>query len=86
MTAHATADGWSNAAITWSNAPAAAQAVGHVAMTTAARYYEIDVTAYVQAQASGDKAASFVLDESAGKYTTFSSNDSATNKPQLVVR
>lgn len=86
LTAHATADGWSNAAITWSNAPAAAQAVGHVAMTTAARYYEIDVTAYVQAQASGDKAASFVLDESAGKYTTFSSNDSATNKPQLVVR
>ena len=86
LTAYATTDGWANAAITWSNAPAASQSVGQVAMTTAAKYYEIDVTAYVQAQASGDKTASFVLNESAGKYTTFSSSDSPTNKPQFVIK
>ena len=86
LTAYATTDGWSNAAISWNNAPAASQSVGQVAMTTAAKYYEIDVTAYVQAQAGSDKTASFVLNESAGKYTTFSSSDSATNKPQLVIK
>ena len=54
-------------------------------MGATAQYYEIDVTAYVQAQAAGDDAATFILKESAGKYTTFNSNDNGANKPQLKI-
>ncbi|MDB5802516.1 MAG: hypothetical protein JWL63_3455 [Rhodocyclales bacterium] len=81
-----TTDGWTQAAITWNTKPAAGTAIGSVAMTTTAKYYEIDVTAYVQSQAGGDHVASFVLSETAGKYTTLNTKENAANKPQLVIQ
>ena len=86
LTASATTDGWSNDTIVWTNAPAVGAALGSAPMTTTAKYVEIDVTAYVKAQAAGDQKASFVLNESAGKYTTLNSSDNAANRPQLVVK
>lgn len=42
---------------------------------TTLKYHEIDVTAYLRAQAEG--AASFVPYESAGKYTTLNAGSAA---------
>jgi parallel beta-helix repeat protein len=85
LTAYQTADGWSEGSITWNNAPAAGSAINSVSMNTTQQYYEIDVTSYVSAQANGDKTASFVLQESAGKYTQINSSENASNPPQLVI-
>lgn len=85
LTAYQATDGWTNAGLTWNNAPASGAAAGSVVLGATAQYYEIDVTAYVQAQAAGDDLATFVLKESAGKYTTFNSSNNSANKPQLVI-
>jgi chitodextrinase len=85
LTAYQAADSWTNSGLTWNNAPAAGAAAGSVALTATVQYYEIDVTAYVNAQLAGDKVVSFVLKESAGKYTTFNSNNNSSNKPQLKI-
>lgn len=85
LTAYQATDGWTNAGLTWNNAPAAGASAGTVTLGATAQYYEIDVTAYVQAQAAGDDLATFVLKESAGKYTTFNSNNNGANKPQLKI-
>lgn len=85
LTAYQAADGWTNSTLTWNNAPAAGASAGTVALSATAKYYEIDVTAYVQAQAAGDDAVTLVLKESAGKYTTFNSSNNGANQPQLVV-
>jgi len=85
LTAYQAADGWTNGGLTWNNAPAAGAAAGSVALTPTAQYYEIDVTAYAQAQAAGDQVVTFILKESAGKYTTFNSNNNSSNKPQLKI-
>jgi hypothetical protein len=83
LTVSQTADTWTESALTWANKPAVGSLVGSAALTTAAQYHEFDVTAYVSAQAGGDGTASFVLQETVGKYTTLSSSESATNPPQL---
>ena len=85
LTAYQAADSWTNGGLTWNNAPAAGSAVGSATLGATAQYYEVDVTAYVRAQAAGDDVATFILKESAGKYTTFNSNDHSVNKPQLKI-
>ncbi len=83
LTASQTTDTWTESALTWANKPAVGSLVGSVPLTTAAQYYELDVTAYVSAQASGDGTVSFVLQETVGKYTTLNSSESAANPPRL---
>ncbi|NOU67990.1 DNRLRE domain-containing protein [Paenibacillus sp. LMG 31461] len=85
LSAYQTTDSWSQSAITWSTKPTVGSSAGSVAINTTATYNEIDVTAYVTAQAAGDGVVSFALQESVGKYTTLNSNENASNKPQLVV-
>ncbi|PWF47712.1 fibronectin type III domain-containing protein [Massilia glaciei] len=85
LTAYQAGDSWTNSGLTWNNAPAAGAAAGGVSMGATAQYYEIDVTPYVQAEAAGDDTATFILKESAGKYTTLNSNNNSTNKPQLKI-
>ncbi|RKH65443.1 CBM96 family carbohydrate-binding protein [Corallococcus llansteffanensis] len=85
LQAFQTADGWTEAALTWSNKPAPGSLVGGVALTTADQDYEIDVTAYVNAQAAGDGTVSFVLQEVVGKYTTLVSSEGSANPPRLDV-
>ncbi|MGO4183788.1 DNRLRE domain-containing protein [Paenibacillus sp. TAF43_2] len=85
LMASQTTDSWTEAAVTWANKPPIGTAVGSVVMSTTAAYYEIDVTAYVLAQAAGDALVSFVLSESAGKYTTLNTSENSSNKPELIV-
>ena len=49
ITAHGVDAGWSETGITWNNRPALGSALGSTAVTTTQTWYEIDVTAYVQA-------------------------------------
>lgn len=83
LQAFQTTDGWAESALTWSNKPAVGSLVGGIAINTSAQYYEIDVTAYVNAQAAGDGTVSFVLQEVVGKYTTLVSSEGSANVPQL---
>jgi hypothetical protein len=85
LTASQTSDNWTEGAITWNNKPAPGSVIGSASVTTTAKYVEIDVTSYVQAQANGDDLASFVLSESAGKYTEINSSENSANKPELVI-
>jgi chitodextrinase len=85
LSAYESADNWTQSSITWNNKPAAGISVGSVFMNNSNNYYEIDVTSYVIAESGGDVVASFVLQESAGKYTTLNSNENIANKPQLVI-
>lgn len=85
LTASQTTDGWAQGTVNWNTKPATGSSVGTVPLTATFAYVEIDVTSYVQAQASGDAIASFVLSETVGKYTEINSNENTANKPQLVV-
>ncbi|MFF2089561.1 DNRLRE domain-containing protein [Paenibacillus sp. NPDC058174] len=85
ITASETTDGWNQAALTWNNKPSTGSLIDSKPLTNTFQYIELDVTAYIQAQAAGDGIASFVLAETAGKYTEIASNENASNKPQLVI-
>ncbi|PTL77865.1 sheath polysaccharide-degrading enzyme [Vitiosangium sp. GDMCC 1.1324] len=85
LSAYETADNWTESAITWTNKPAVGSLAGSVPINTTAKYYDIDVTSYVNAQASADGTVSFVLQESVGKYTTLNSSENAANPPQLEI-
>ena len=85
LQAFQTTDAWAEASLTWDNKPAVGSLVGGVPIDTTARYHEIDVTSYVNAQAAGDGTVSFVLQEAVGKYTTLVSSEGSANVPQLDV-
>lgn len=82
---YAATDSWTESGITWNNAPVA-YSIGAMPVNHALRYYEWDVTAYVQGEAAGDGIASIVLHQTAGGNltTTWHSRESA-NPPQLVL-
>jgi chitodextrinase len=85
LTALQTTDSWTEGALTWNNKPSSGSTIGSASVSTTFKYVEIDVTSYVQAQASGDHLASFVLTESAGKYTEINSSENSSNKPELII-
>ncbi|MFD0590298.1 DNRLRE domain-containing protein [Paenibacillus sp. GCM10027627] len=85
LNVYQTTDAWLQGGITWNTKPAVGGLIGSTALSNAFQYVEIDVTSYIQAQAGGDGAASFVLSETAGKYTEIKSSESLTDKPQLLV-
>ena len=85
LQAFQTTDGWVESSLTWSNKPAVGSLVAEVPLNTTAKYNELDVTAYVNAQAAGDGTVSFVLQEVVGKYTTLVSSEGGANVPQLDV-
>ncbi|QRR01432.1 CBM96 family carbohydrate-binding protein [Dyadobacter sandarakinus] len=81
-------DSWTEKAITGTNAPAASTAsLGSVGVNDVLKYYEIDVTSYVNAQRqSGDQTVSLMLDNPANQSTavTFSSKEGGFYPPQLI--
>ncbi|WP_052675859.1 CBM96 family carbohydrate-binding protein [Paenibacillus sp. IHBB 10380] len=85
LSAYETTDNWTQSSITWNNKPTAGVSVGSISMNNSNNYYEMDVTSYVITESGGDVTASFVLQESAGKYTTLNSKENVANKPQLVI-
>ncbi len=82
---------WSESGITWNNKPVAgASALASIKMdkTTTARWYEWDVTAYVQSEkAAGRHIVSLVLKDVATStpYDTFNSRQAVSNRPELLV-
>jgi hypothetical protein len=81
---------WTEGGITWNNRPApGAQQGSPVNITTTARYYEWDVTAFVRSQKT-DGASAVSLAVGMNTVTSaapdvFNSRQAATNPPQLVV-
>lgn len=77
---------WIENNITFSNKPAAGAAIASATVTgTTARWYEFDVTAY--AKSNTGKLISFDLKAANGALpiVQFNSDESAANKPQLVI-
>jgi mannose/cellobiose epimerase-like protein (N-acyl-D-glucosamine 2-epimerase family) len=85
----ATSATWVETGLTWNTRPstgATALATQNLADSTG-RWYEWDVTSFVQDQiAQGKTAVSFALKSAqSGTAAVFSSDESSTNKPQLVL-
>ncbi|SHL27383.1 hypothetical protein SAMN02745136_04525 [Anaerocolumna jejuensis DSM 15929] len=74
--------------ITWNNQPSSTNAVTIGTLNvTAAGWYAIDVTSYVNSQMSGDKKVTFKMqvENNNGATLSFNSRENASNKPALVV-
>ncbi|MEO6328759.1 MAG: DNRLRE domain-containing protein, partial [Ginsengibacter sp.] len=81
-------DSWIENRITYNNAPAGSSpALSSAGINGVAKYYEFDVTNFVQAQSTGDKIAGFLLKDIANssKKAGFNSKENPQNKPQLVI-
>jgi hypothetical protein len=81
-------DSWTETGITWNNKPATATtALNAVSVNNITQYYEIDITNFIIAEASGDKVASLVLlnPSTQNRLLSFNSKENAKNSPQLVV-
>lgn len=78
-----------SSSITWNNQPGStgAATIGTLNVT-AAGWYNIDVTSYVNSQMSGDKKMTFKLQVENGNGATlsFNSKENASNKPTLTVK
>ncbi|GGB96142.1 hypothetical protein GCM10011325_24320 [Dyadobacter sediminis] len=82
-------DDWTETGVNWSNAPAGSgAALGTVNVNATAKYYEIDVTSFVQSQLATDKTVSLMLTNPANQNLQFSFNsrENTANKPQLLIR
>jgi hypothetical protein len=81
-----TSNAWTESGITWNNQPSMSGAVALGTVTvTAAGWYSIDVTNYVNSRISADKTATFKLVEenTLNKYANINSREAASNKPYL---
>ncbi|QNF34430.1 DNRLRE domain-containing protein [Adhaeribacter swui] len=81
-------DNWTETGLTWNNAPlATSPALSSVAVTNEAKYYEWDVTSFVQAQLAGDKTVSLLLQDAANqnRKLEFNSRENTLNPPQLLI-
>lgn len=81
-------DSWTERGLTFNNAPAVAtEALGTIGVSGEAKYYELDVTSFVQAQFGKDKEAGFLLTDAAvqNMLLSFNSRENASNPPQLVI-
>ena len=83
---------WSESGITWNNRPATGTAAlattTMVNNSTTARWYEWDVTSYLQAEkAAGRSVVTLVLKNAASStpYDTFNSKEAGSNVPELIV-
>ncbi|WP_409014277.1 DNRLRE domain-containing protein [Dyadobacter sp. NIV53] len=81
-------DNWLEDGIVWQSAPAGTDGMlGSIEVTSTKKYYELDVTAYIRSQLSGNRAVSLLLTNPANQNNqlTFNSRESAANRPQLVI-
>jgi hypothetical protein len=86
--AYQVASTWTEAGLTWNNAPTFGSLISSVKISTKNLYYEWDLTSYVQAQLNlGVYKFSVALKDvaSSGNEIIFNSKESSTNKPQIVV-
>ena len=81
---------WDEASITSNNAPpvTGAALASAVINDTAGKYYQFDLTSYLQAQkAAGHNVVTLAVEASgfSSNYIVFNSRESGANRPQLVV-
>ena len=80
---------WTETGITWNNKPTVGTLLATVVVPdTINRYYEWDLSAYVQSEkAAGRNVVSLALKSTAASspYTIFNSREASSNRPQLVV-
>lgn len=85
-----TTNTWTESGITWNTKPAFGAALSSVSVSTTARYYEWDVTSFVQSQVSaGAETLSFgaAMDTvpADGQYDWFNAREAGTDIPLLVI-
>ncbi|WP_221393473.1 DNRLRE domain-containing protein [Dyadobacter sp. NIV53] len=81
-------DNWLETGIAWYNAPVGTGgSLSSVNVNNTAKYYELDVTAYVRSQLSGNRAVSLLLTNPTAQNAqlSFNSRENAANRPQLVI-
>lgn len=81
-------DSWTENGINFKTAPAAlTSALSSISVNNIKKYYEFDVTGFIQTQLAGDKVASFLLKNSSNqdKTVAFNSRENRQNRPQLVI-
>jgi hypothetical protein len=79
---HATNNSWTEQAVTWNTAPAAsATTVANVGPTTVNTWVEVDVTSLIKA----DGTYSLRVNNTSTDGAAYSSEEAATNKPQLIL-
>ena len=83
---------WSESSLTWNNKPSvgatALASVPLVNNSTTSRWYELDVTAYVQQEkAAGRHTVTLVVrnDVNITPQVNFQSKEAASNRPQLLI-
>jgi hypothetical protein len=83
-----TTNSWTEAGLTWANAPAITTSyLSSIPINSTPAYYEFDVTSFVQSQlASGEVSLVVLCNVLDKKYVQFNSKEAATNKPQLVIQ
>ncbi|MEO7801782.1 MAG: kelch repeat-containing protein [Ginsengibacter sp.] len=81
-------DTWVETGLIFNNAPSATTpALDTLTISSVAKYYEVDITAHVQAQFARDKTVSLFLKDPFTKNTNlvFNSRENKANKPQLII-
>lgn len=81
-------DSWAENSITFNNAPVASTAaLSSAGVGSQEKYYELDVTNYVQSQFGGDKMVGILLKDSANQNSNvlFYSKENSKNHPQLII-
>jgi len=82
-------DSWTEATITWNNAPAHTTLIGSVGVGPSSAYYSWDVTSVASLEFSGDKILSLcvrLVDETSNQYQVFVSKEGTSGqRPYLEV-
>jgi hypothetical protein len=81
---------WSEKTLTWQNRPGSAGAslASFTVRETGAKWYEINLTTFLQAQKAAGKTSVTLVLRGGGNtspYAQFNSDDASSNRPELVV-
>jgi hypothetical protein len=81
-------DSWTESGINFNNAPASSTAtLSTISVNDQEKYYELDVTSFINAEVSGDKIATLILKDATNQNVllAFNSKEQTANKPELVI-
>ncbi|MEO6329015.1 MAG: DNRLRE domain-containing protein [Ginsengibacter sp.] len=80
-------DSWIENGITWNNAPVPATFQSSAGINDKTRYYEFDVTDFVNTQFAGDKVVTFFIKDTANKniQIALNSKEKLLNPPELII-
>lgn len=80
-------DLWTENVVTWATAPVSRKSISTAEVSTADRYYEWNVTAYVQSKLSLDSVISICVEDliAANANVEFNSREANSNRPELVI-